>query len=330
MTGWRPVRTLRAIPEGSQTPSERSYVVGLLDELQAAEHAGAEALGRWIACCRDPRLRGGLRVIQARDAAHARLAVGRLTALGGRVAATPTRSLTSLCGVLAAHAVSDRSKLSILIARFPADPDDPLAALSAALESDPETRALLEAVRDDDRVSLGWLRGLAEGGPEPVVGPERGETALAIGFCDALRAAEEASADVVEAWIAVCGADGLRGGLTAIAARERAHAALLAERLAQLGGAPRARVAESVRAAALARWGAADVSEEAKLDGMLARYVADDDVARPLGAVAAALAGDGETRELLRLVAATESATIAWLRAYRAGLADGGSRAVAC
>ena len=39
----------------------------LLDELQAAEEAGAEALGLWIAGCDDPRLRGGLRVIRARD-----------------------------------------------------------------------------------------------------------------------------------------------------------------------------------------------------------------------------------------------------------------------
>lgn len=305
-------------------------MIALLDELRAAEHAGADALGQWIACCRDARLRGGLRVIQARDAAHARLAAARLGALGGRTVAAPTRSLTSLCGVLSAKAVSDRSKLSILIARFPADADDPFAGLASALDGDPETRALLEAVRDDDRVSLGWLRGLADGGPEPVVGPERGETALAVAFCDALRAAEDASADVVEAWIAVCGADGLRGGLAAIAARERAHATLLAERLTELGGTPRACVAEPMLAAALARWGAADVGEEAKLDGLLARYPADEDVARPLGAVASVLAGDAETRELLRLVAAAESATLAWLRAYRAGLGDGDRRAVAC
>ncbi|MCW5888954.1 MAG: hypothetical protein KIT14_00225 [bacterium] len=305
-------------------------MIGLLDELQAAEHAGADALARWIASCRDPRLRGGMRVIQARDAAHARLAVARLHALGGRPTATPTRSLTSLCGVLAAQAVSDRSKLSILIARFPAATDDPLAGLGGVLEGDPETRALLEAVRDDDRVSLGWLRGLADVGPEPVVASGRGETAFAAGFCDALRAAEAASAEVVEAWVAVCRADGLRGGLRAIAARERVHAALLTERLAELGGTPRMQVPEASRAAALARWGVADVADESKLDGMLARYPTDDVVARPLGAVAAALAGDAETRELLRLLAAAEVSTVAWLRAYRGGLGGDSAHAVAC
>lgn len=329
MTGWRAVRTLPAIPEGSQTPSERTHVLELLDELQAAEHAGAEALAQWIASCRDPRLRGGLRVIQARDAAHARLALARLTALGARAGASPTRSLVSLCGVLAAQAVSDRSKLSILIARFPADADDPLASVTEALESDPETRALLEAVRDDDRVSLGWLRALAESGPEPVLAPDRGDAALAIGFCDALRAAEDASADVVDAWIAVSGADGLRGGLRAIAARERTHAVLLGQRVGELGGSARAAVAEPVRAAALARWGFGGLADEAKLDGVLARYPGADDVARPLDTIATLLAADPETRELLRLVAATEAATVAWLRAYRAGLGDGRPRAVA-
>lgn len=305
-------------------------MVGLLDELQAAEHAGADALAQWIACCRDPRLRGGLRVIQARDAAHARLASARLLELGGRVAATPTRSLTSLCGVLAAQAVSDRSKLSILIARFPVAADDPFAGLAGALEGDPETRALLEAVRDDDRVSLGWLRGLADGGPEPVVATGRGETALAVAFCDALRAAEAASADVVEAWIGACAAEGLRGGLGAIAARERTHAALLAARLSELGGSPRVEVAAATRAAAVARWGDAAVPDERKLDDVLARYPSDDDVARPLGTVAAALGGDPETRELLRVIAAAEVATVAWLRSYRTGLGNGRPHAVAC
>src|SRR5207302_254456 len=66
---------------------ERARVIGLLDAFQAAERAGAEAVGRWIAACSDPRLRGGLRVIRARDARHAALAEARLRALGGEPAA---------------------------------------------------------------------------------------------------------------------------------------------------------------------------------------------------------------------------------------------------
>src|SRR6185503_20563105 len=86
-------------------------VRGLLDAFQAAERAGSEAVGRWIAACADPRLRGGLRVIRARDARHAALAEARLRELGSEPAAAVSRELAALCGVVADPGVSDRSKL---------------------------------------------------------------------------------------------------------------------------------------------------------------------------------------------------------------------------
>ncbi len=58
--------------------SERARVIGLLDAFQAAERAGVEAVGRWIVACADARLRGGLRMIRARDRRHAALAEARL------------------------------------------------------------------------------------------------------------------------------------------------------------------------------------------------------------------------------------------------------------
>lgn len=141
---------------------ERALVIGLLDEFQAAERVGADALGRWIAVCVDPRLRGGLRVIRARDAGHAALVTARLRALGGVPAAEPSRELEALCGVVAAEGVSDRSKIATLVARFPAAVHDPLAELVARIEGDDETRALLQTIADDERVSLRWLRHMAE------------------------------------------------------------------------------------------------------------------------------------------------------------------------
>src|SRR5439155_1402347 len=136
--------------------SEPARVLGLLDAFQAAEWAGAEAIGRWIVACADVRLRGGLRVIRARDRRHAALA-------------------------------------------------------------------------------------------------------------------EAASAEVLAAWIAVCALDGLRGGLRVIAEREAAHAELLAERLGEMGVRPSAQLAEPVRAAAVERFGSAQVSDEQKLALFLAR-----------------------------------------------------------
>src|SRR2546428_12238695 len=47
--------------------SERARVIWLLDAFQAAERAGVEAVGRWIVACADARLRGGVRMIPARE-----------------------------------------------------------------------------------------------------------------------------------------------------------------------------------------------------------------------------------------------------------------------
>jgi hypothetical protein len=136
---------------------ERTWVIELLDEFQAAERAGAEAVARWLAACRDARLRGGLRVIQARDRRHAALAEARLRALGGVPEALPSRELRALCGVVADPGVSDRSKLVMLLARVPPRAETPLDDVVRRVEHDAETRALLETIGDDERVSLRWL-----------------------------------------------------------------------------------------------------------------------------------------------------------------------------
>src|SRR5947199_9119410 len=81
--------------------SEPARVLGLLDAFQAAEWAGAEAIGRWIVACADVRLRGGLRVIRARDRRHAALPEARLRSLRGLPGAPPGRDLAAVCGRVA-------------------------------------------------------------------------------------------------------------------------------------------------------------------------------------------------------------------------------------
>src|SRR5439155_1146564 len=207
--------------------SERARVIWLLDAFQAAERAGVEAVGRWIVACADARLRGGLRVIRARDRRHAALAEARLRSLGGVPGARPSRELAALCGVVADPGVSDRSKLALLLGRLPAREDAPLGELVRRAEGDAETRALL---------------------------------------------------------------------------------------------------AEPVRAAALERFGSERVSDEQKLAALLARYPDDTSATRPITEVLDRLHHDPETREILRLVAEGEAATVAWLRAYHAGLMRPASR----
>lgn len=140
-------------------------------------------------------------------------------------------------------------------------------------------------------------------------------------FLDSLRAAEAASALVIEAWISVCVLEGLRGGLRAIAEREAGHAELIEERLRELGEPCTAVLQEPVLAAALARFGSTSVTDEEKLALFLARYPDDAAATRPFTAMIESLHDDTATRELLHLVADGEIATLGWLRAYHAGLA---------
>jgi len=141
---------------------ERARVIGLLDAFQAAERAGADAVGRWIGVCRDARLRGGLRVIQARDRRHAFLAEARLRALGGTPEASVSRELTALCRVVGDPGVSDRSKLAVLLARFPGPGAEALDLLVRDVGDDAETRALLDGILDDERATVRWLRGIRD------------------------------------------------------------------------------------------------------------------------------------------------------------------------
>jgi len=137
-------------------------VIGLLDAFQAAERAGAEAIARWITACSDARLRGGLRVIRARDLQHAALAEERLRALGGTPSARISRELAGLCGAIGHPGISARSKLVMLLARVPEQAPSPLAALLRRVEGDAETQAILETIGDDEQATLEWLRGMSD------------------------------------------------------------------------------------------------------------------------------------------------------------------------
>lgn len=143
-------------------PSTRAEVIEFLDAFQAAERAGADAVGRWLTICGDPRLRGGLRVIQARGRRHAALAEQRLRALGGTPAAAVGRALAALCEVIGDPGIADRSKLAMLLARAPAAGRPPLGAALARLTGDAETRALFVSIDEDEQASLGWLRSIQD------------------------------------------------------------------------------------------------------------------------------------------------------------------------
>ena len=306
---------------GAEEATRRPAAVALLDELQAAERAGADALGQWLGCCADPVLRGGLRVVRARDLAHAALATDRLRALGGEPTAAAPPRLASLCGVIGSGQVSDRSKLAILLARLPPPAADPLAGIAAALGDDAETRGMVEAMADDDGQSLRWLHAQAEAARREDRPPAADECTRAVAFLDAFRAAELASADVFAAWADVTPLAGLRGSLRVVAAREAAHATLCDERLRELGATPRAALAAGARAAACARFADPARPDGDKLVAFLGRFAGPDAAAAPITALAESLADDLETATLLELVAAAERTTVRALTVWRLSLA---------
>jgi hypothetical protein len=143
--------------------AEAATLIPLLDALQAAERAGADALERWVASCREPRLRGGLRVICARDRSHAALAEARLRALGGVPTATAGPDLLEVCGVVADPDISDRSKLTLLLARLAGGVEGTLERVVRTSEVDAETHGLLAAIGEDDLASFRWLCSVHDG-----------------------------------------------------------------------------------------------------------------------------------------------------------------------
>jgi hypothetical protein len=139
-------------------------------------------------------------------------------------------------------------------------------------------------------------------------------------FLDALRAAEAASAQVLEAWISVCTFEGLRGGLRAIAEREgrarRAHRGAPARAGRALHGRPPG--ADPRRRARALRLRLGHRRGEARaLPGAL-----PDDAAatRPFSAMIESLPDDTAPASCSTWSADGEIATLRLARAYHEGL----------
>ena len=118
----------------------------------------------------DRRVAGFAVVAQDRlDGGHHLVGVDRFDEIGVSAACQPLgavahvdRDLSAVCGVVSDPGISDRSKIALLLSRFPPLRDAPLADLVRRVEGDAETHALLETIGDDERASLGWLRRMSE------------------------------------------------------------------------------------------------------------------------------------------------------------------------
>jgi hypothetical protein len=144
------------------TKEEGTYgALVALDRFRAQEAFGEFLIGLWIEHCADDRLRGGLRAIQLREGAHARLLEDRIRALGGRVDAEVDDEIQrQAIESMTAPNAHDAGRIFSLMQQFQ-DTEKaiaPLHEIAQQLGDDAETRALLESIAADERASLEFLR----------------------------------------------------------------------------------------------------------------------------------------------------------------------------
>ena len=147
---------------GKSNPSERDKIMHLLDTYRCSEGFVSEYLADWMAISPHDSVKGGLRTIQEREAAHSRLLEARLRELGGSLQATiPDKQRQQSLALFASAERTDLDKLHALADLF-ADPDDflqPITDLIDEIHEDQLSKELLRTIIDDERMSIQWLVG---------------------------------------------------------------------------------------------------------------------------------------------------------------------------
>jgi hypothetical protein len=190
--------------------------------------------------------------------------------------------------------------------------DETLSRIEIALERVTRTQETIcaEVARLSERVDR-----LAE---RRRSGPASREETLR--FLDRFRAAEALGEASLGAWIAVSTTECLRGGLRTVQMREGSHARLLAERIKELGGAPRYEIDEATHANVMRDAGSRDKPDARKVLEFVQRNPDPDAAVKPILDFAARLDADPETQSLLRAIAQDERATLELLREACAAL----------
>jgi hypothetical protein len=145
--------------EGPGRGSHRARIAELLDAYRAAEQSGAETLRAWAESSADVELKGALRVIAGREAAHAELLAQRVRELGREPSAAIPGWLARYNETLLDERRSDSERIGSIVARFP-DVGAATAGLRAVIEQiteDALTRELLRTIADEEELTLRWF-----------------------------------------------------------------------------------------------------------------------------------------------------------------------------
>lgn len=145
---------------GKAHASEREMLMALLDEYRCAENFASEYLNCWNEVSDQECVKGGLRVIQQREAYHARLLENRLRELGGAPQCTvPTEQREKEMDLYASKEKSDGEKLQYVASQI-SDLPKVLRFITDVIDQvqeDQQTKELLRSLVQDEMSSGQWL-----------------------------------------------------------------------------------------------------------------------------------------------------------------------------
>ena len=164
-----PRRRVYAGYQGKPNPSERDRIVHLLQAYRSTESFNAHYLPKWAEASTDEGLKGGLRMVQAREGVHARLMRERLRELGETTFIEVSQERhDQQVPFFASREKTDLEKLAFLGHVFE-DVDDffkPITDLISDIKEDLQTREMLRTILDDEYATVQWFaqmqRGLSE------------------------------------------------------------------------------------------------------------------------------------------------------------------------
>lgn len=141
--------------------SEREMILQLLDEFRCRENFAAEYLDRWVEVSDQACARGGLRVIQQREAYHAKVLEERLRELGGipQCTVSAERRENDLA-FYASKEKTDAEKLLTVASRI-TDPAQALKYITSVIDQiqdDQQSKELLRSLVQDEMSSITWLK----------------------------------------------------------------------------------------------------------------------------------------------------------------------------
>jgi bacterioferritin (cytochrome b1) len=146
---------------GKPVGSEPEMIMQLLDEFRCRENFAAEYFNRWIAVSDQECARGGLRVIQQREAYHAQVLEARLRELGGIPQCTvPAERRDKDLAFYGSAEKTDAEKLLALTSRI-TDPAQTLKYITDVIDQireDQQSKELLRSLVQDELSSITWLK----------------------------------------------------------------------------------------------------------------------------------------------------------------------------